>query len=118
MASPDVLKEYAGRVNKLPDILLAEVVLTRTWNRDGFRLRIEPTIFVITAQLRHRSFPGNLPLMLGGILQLRKIFGGLPVRLLTRAPCRHSHHLHRDSCVYLPRHHSQGDHRRCLGRLL
>ncbi len=34
MASPDVLKEYEGRVNKVPDILLAEVVLTRTWNRE------------------------------------------------------------------------------------
>ena len=30
----DVLKEYEGRVNNSPDILLAEIALTRIWNRD------------------------------------------------------------------------------------
>ena len=56
MASPDILKEYEGRVNKAPDILLAELlVLARIWGKDWFRLRIEPEISVITAQLHSHS---------------------------------------------------------------
>ena len=36
------------------------------------------------------------------LMQLSTIFGGLPVRLLTRVPSRHSHHLHKDSCLLSP----------------
>ncbi len=34
MASPDALKENEGRVNKVPDIFLTEVVLSRIWNSE------------------------------------------------------------------------------------
>ncbi len=105
MASPDVLKEYEGRVNKAPDILLAELlVLARIWNKDWIRLKTDPEISVITAQLHSHltiAATGASPESPTSCSWAR--FSAV-CPLLTRAPSRHSPHSHKDSHLHLPRH--------------